>query len=81
MKKQIEIKQEKKLAQIKRLMKLYHSAFDRSLKFRSIMEAFKDERYERRLYFEKMTDAEIRCIELDEKIGILIGELQLLKLQ
>lgn len=72
---------EKKMIRIKKVMKDYHNALDRSLRFRKFMESFKDDRHEYRLYFEKMTDAEIRCIELDESLSRLIAEYQLLKIQ
>lgn len=81
MRKEREMLLEKKMIRIKKVMKDYHNAFDRSLRFRRFMESFKDDRHEYRLYFEKMTDAEIRCIELDEALSKLISEYQLLKLQ
>jgi hypothetical protein len=81
MKKQTQIRLEKKLAQIKKIMRLYQLSLDRSLKFRSMMNSFQDQRYEYKYYFEKMADAEVRCIELDEKISLLVSEYQLMKLQ
>lgn len=65
---------DKKYMIIKKRMKEFHSAFDRSLNQRHKMNAYKKDSEEYKILFEKVIESEIRCIELDEIIFRLYKE-------
>ena len=59
---------------IKKRMKEFHSCLDRSLKHRKMLDSYKVGTDEYKMYFEKVVESEIRCIELDEIIWRLYNE-------
>lgn len=78
MTKKDEVAAHHKLNRIKRTMKTYQNAFDRSLKARQMSDTFVDDKHEFHIYYSKMVDAEIRCMELDEMINKMVDEYQYL---
>lgn len=59
---------------IKKRMNEYHSAFNKSLKNRKILESYRKDSEDFKTLFDKVVESEIRCIELDEIIFRLYTE-------